>query len=87
MSWVVLGEACPLTDCRILYSTYFEFIVGKGPSSATTSSMGFMMVLHVLHILLYLILRMLYRFTWKGKVGGAKARDTNVQHHQIGGTW
>lgn len=35
---------------------------------------GLLMLLHVLNVFwFYLILSMLYRFTWKGKVNGAMA--------------
>lgn len=79
---VVLSDAHPPSDCRILYTTYYESINGRSPFFGYYFFNGLLMIIQVLHVYWsYLILRMLYNFTWKGKVGRAMAGSGALQHH------
>ncbi|XP_049644242.1 ceramide synthase 4-like [Suncus etruscus] len=54
---------------QILYTTYYESINGRSPFFGYYFFNGLLMIIQVLHVYWsYLILRMLYNFTWKGKV-------------------
>lgn len=57
--------------CRILYTPYFDFIEGSSPVFGYYFFNGLLMMLQVLHVFwFYLILHMIYRLIWKGKVSG-----------------
>ncbi|XP_054981040.1 ceramide synthase 4 isoform X1 [Sorex araneus] len=58
-----------LFPTQILYTTYFESIMGRGPFFGYYFFNGLLMMLQVLHVFwFYLILRMLYSFTCKGQM-------------------
>ncbi|XP_049644241.1 ceramide synthase 4-like [Suncus etruscus] len=59
---------------QILYTLYFDFIEGSSPFFGYYFFNGLLMMLQVLHVFWFsLILRMIYRLIWKGKVRGDMA--------------
>lgn len=80
-----LGQMISLspTDYRILYTTYYDSIDGISPFFGYYFFNILLLMIQVLNFFwFYLIVRVLYNFKWKGKVGKATARDGVLQCQQ-----
>lgn len=68
--WWRLKPISPLPCCRILYTTYYESIAKWGPFFGYYFFNVLLVMLQLLHVFWScLILRMIYSFMKKGRVG------------------